>query len=465
MIGRRRRGAIGVTFGLVCLAYLISFGVRTVYLLARPDLVTFPNFVTRHDLRYVHEGLLWAAGGLYAMTLSYFALRGRVRATVGSHATEGRGSLGQRILGQTSPFGFILVIYGIGTIGRIAAIRAGSNLYLYNSPAFDQFATRQGSGSLVDIVSALADLCTISFAAMLALYVTSRPRRSLYLVLSIAIALGEVIYYSLGLYKYGLFSLVVIPVVVLWAGGAHRSVVILGFLGVIYVLLLFPILNQARVTLYDFNRQTTRGPSSQWFDLFSSGARQGSQSVSLGQSRSYLDPFFERLNGPEALAVATKNPSGDRLALGRTYLNIPRFLPPSPLRFWSSRPYYIPWETDFVGYPQSSFLVVPMPAIVEAYLNGGVIGVAIGMALFGAVFAGFDGLLGRATHSPVALGAYAYVAWKLINIEQNAFIVVIPTLKVLVLLAVLSWLYRLFSRSLSPVPKREALPIGPLPST
>jgi O-antigen ligase len=101
-----------------------------------------------------------------------------------------------------------------------------------------------------------------------------------------------------------------------------------------------------------------------------------------------------------------------------------------------------------------------MPAVVEAYLNGGLIGVVLVMGMFGVGLALFDQIVRRAATAPVALGVYAFAVWRLVNIEHNAFINLIPIIKVIALLVAIASVYTVLARSLRPrpIPLRAAAP-------
>lgn len=80
----------------------------------------------------------------------------------------------------------------------------------------------------------------------------------------------------------------------------------------------------------------------------------------------------------------------------------------------------------------------------EAYLNFDIPGVIVVMFLLGLLYARIDslGMNGRAP--PFAAGLLAYAGWKMLNIEQNLFIVVLPLVKVVLVLIAMGMLYRLF---------------------
>jgi hypothetical protein len=156
----------------------------------------------------------------------------------------------------------------------------------------------------------------------------------------------------------------------------------------------------------------------------------------------FMDSLFWRLNGAEALIVAQKFTAVEGKYWGKTYVNIPKLAVPRVLRLWSSEPFYIAWETVYVGDPPSDPTVIPMPALIEAFLNFGVVGVVVVMFILGWIYRRVDLLMPVLRNSDLGVGVYAYFVWQFLNIEHNISDTLVPPLKTIFLVVVLAWIYR-----------------------
>jgi hypothetical protein len=256
----------------------------------------------------------------------------------------------------------------------------------------------------------------------------------------------EAAYFLVGSYKYGLIGVMLIPIIALAARGRRgfslRSIVV----GALFVLVILPITNSARTHLIAFyTGQQTIG-SGFIGDVFSSAQGAYDASADVGGVRFFLDPFFIRLDGVEALAVSEKYLPTEGHAWGATYGNILTLAVPRVVRPWPSVPTYIPFETEYVGFASTNFTVVPMPAIVEAYLNFDLAGVVLVMFLLGLIYARIDALASGGDLTPLAAGLLAYAGWKMLDIETNVFIVFLPMIKVILVVFAIGAVYRVFSR-------------------
>lgn len=412
---------------IIASTYFISFAVRTMYLLAFPDLTLFPNFDPTTDLLHLNRGLLWAAAGVYSMTFAY-AVGARER------AVEPDGPNTRRVLhkmrASSTPV-FLFGLYGLGLFGRGFALGTGSALWVFNSPAFDTFSARPDllAGGVMAI---LADLCPIAVGALIALAARTRPmRRSLCAAIA-PMLLIEVVYFSFGLYKFGLFGVLIIPWISLHLAGRRPPLRIVIPAALALILVVTPVIGAMRENLLGYYK-SGGGISLEWVHAIrdTSGDSTASAIVSSGAFRSLFDPLLSRLDGPEALAVAEEHLPEQGLVLGRTYENLALFAVPRILRPWNVEPYYVGWETQYVGNKSYELSVVPMPAIVEAFLNFGWLGVIVVMALLGRLYRFIDSFIEVATRTPLLIGLFSYTCWKMVNIEQNVFIIILPTAKVI----------------------------------
>jgi hypothetical protein len=256
---------------------------------------------------------------------------------------------------------------------------------------------------------------------------------------------GEAAFFSFGLYKWGLIGVLIIPVMAL-AARSRKSFSLRGAAAAaIFVVVILPVINVARTQLLSF--YTHQQPFSAGFvDAFARSSQDAftASNTAIGP-RYFLDPLFERLDGVEALAVSDKYLPRVGHALGSTYGNFVTLAVPHVFRGATDQPAYIPWETAYVGFPPAGFTVVPMPAIVEAYLNFDIPGVAVVMFLLGVLYARIDALAVRRSVTPFAAGLLAYAGWKMLDIEQNLFIVLLPLAKVVAVILAIGLLVRLFA--------------------
>jgi hypothetical protein len=447
--GLRHRCGIGPLLLLVLLAHMIGFGLRALYFLARPSLRTFPNFDPRTDLLNLHHGLLWSSVAIYMLTVGYFA--GPIFFRRGSHLGPKR--LERWVTSQLAPFGrtslmnFLSMLYALGLLGRLFTIRTGGALYLYNSPSFDLTATRS-TGASVGLFALMSEFCPIAVGILIGAILSKRspPWAAWFVPPLILVELG---YYAFGLYKFGLIGIAIIVWAVVRLHRPRLASRVIVPVGAVFILLLFPIINVARGDLLGYN-QRGGGITSAWLDLFTSSSTETARSLSFGNGNALLDPVFERLNGIEAVAVADKYLPDVGYEMGGTYTNLAAFTLPKLLRPPSLHPRYIPWETEYVGYPATGLTVVPMPTIVEAYLNFGWVGVfGIPFAL-GRLVRRVDGMQSAARAYPVLGGVFAYLVWRLSNVEQNLFIYVVPAMKVTVTVLALAWFFAILLRRRTP---------------
>jgi hypothetical protein len=216
-----------------------------------------------------------------------------------------------------------------------------------------------------------------------------------------------------------------------------------------------PVFNAARGRAIGYYRSQLR-PSAEWLVLMRESAQDAFYSSTNSELRSFADPFFERLNGSEALAVTEKYAPRLGYEGGKTYANLFLLLLPRQLRPGSGQPYYINWAVDYVGLAPSNPTVIPMPAIVEGFVNFGVVGVIIVMLLLGLLYGLFDWFLQVFGRNPMATGLFAYAVWRSMNIEHNLFIYLPALVKTVAVVLALCWVY---SRIVSAMQRRE---FGPL---
>jgi hypothetical protein len=440
-LARTSRNGIGVVFTVVLPVYILSFGIRAYYLIAFPSVHLFPNFNPAYDMINVHRGLLWAALGMASMTLGYFWFSTR-RAGPISVASQRRGASWQELFALMSSGRFIAVVYSIGILGRIYELRTGQNTYLYNSPSFDTFASR-ADPVVSGFASLLAEFCPLAVGIMCARQWGRGWRNSSFAVVVLMLA-GEAAFFSFGLYKWGLIGVLIIPVMALAARSGKSFSVRGAAAAAIFVVVILPVINVARTQLLAF--YTHQQPFSVGFiDAFARSSQDAFSTSNTGIGpRYFLDPLFLRLDGVESLAVSDKYLPQEGHALGSTYGNLVTLAVPHIFR-GTDQPTYIPWETAYVGFPPAGFTVVPMPAIVEAYLNFDVPGVAVVMFLLGVLYARIDRLAFRPSVTPFAAGLLAYAGWKMLDVEQNLFIVLLPLAKVVAVILALGLLIRLFA--------------------
>lgn len=451
---RNRHSGVGVVFTIVCVVYLLTFGVRTYYLIAFPAVHFFPNFEPSRDLVDVHRGLLWAALGMASMTIAYVWSVVRRERVIGAANLGPRQGLVLDLFRIMSSGKFIATVFVFGLLGQAYMVGTGQNTYLFNSVSFDTFATRSDP-VLTGIAGALADFGPLAVGAMAARQWHRGWRNQSFVILAIMMTV-EAAYFLLGSYKYGLIGVLLIPIIALAARG-RRGFSVRGLvLGALFILVILPITNSARTQLIAFYTGKQTVDSGFVSAVLSGAERAYDTSSDVGGVRFFLDPFFMRLDGVEALAVSDKYLPQEGHAWGATYGNILTLAVPRIMRPWSSVPSYIPFETEYVGFASSNFTVVPMPAIVEAYLNFDLPGVVLVMFLLGLLYARIDGLASIAEVSPFAAGLLAYAGWKMLDIETNVFIVFLPMIKVILLVFAIGFIYRAFT-SKSKLPQALAL--------
>jgi hypothetical protein len=437
-ITSRKQQGRSIVLVLACIIYLFTFGLRSYYLVAFPDVSLFPNFDSQFDWLYLHRGLLWGSVGMAAMAAGYFIFRGT------NEVADSRVlSKLARFLQPSSSFSFILILYGLGLLGRLYQLKTGAALYLYNSPSFDLIADRDES-SFGGVASLMADFCPLAFGAMIAIHYQNREKKLLEsVVLKVIILIMlvlEVLYFLYSSYKFGLLGTLMIPWIVFSIRSKKWSKLGLVFF-LIFVCVVLPIINASRERIPMYYSKDV-APTLEWFDYMNQAAREAYVEDSGSTTRQFLDPLFMRLTGAEALAVSEKYTPDFEYEWGTSYMNFVTLIVPRALRFWSSAPTYIPWETKYVGFLSTNFTVIPMPALVEAYVNFGIIGVCVVMFLLGRLYRWLDAFSLVGHENAFAAGFYAYATWRVLNIEQNLFIVLLPLLKLAVLLLILCGIWR-----------------------
>jgi hypothetical protein len=438
---RTRAYRTSITLMVILLAYLIDFGVRAIYFVLSPDVVLYPNFNPSQDMLYLHRGLLWATVGILSLIGGYYLARNRL-----SRQQPERSVIVRRFTSMfqgTSSLKFLLALYGLGLIGRLYAITSGAAIWLYNSPIFDTFATRPDpfvSGPL----SVLSEFCPLAFAGVFAWHIWHsknpgvKPRLSAGLV--IVMFAIEILYFSFGLYKFGVVS----TLLIMWAvptilqhGQPLRGIIAIAAFG----LIVLPVFNVARGALSGFYTNSNR-PTGEWFALMQ-GAVETTYQTPSGDSfkENYIDPLFERLNGAEALAVAEKYLPKFNYEGGKTYWNLVRLSVPRILRGEDAEPDYINWAADYAGLNPSNPTVIPLPALVEAYLNFGIAGVVVVMFLLGVLYRYADLFTATFRNYPMAIGISMFMIWRFMNIEHYLFILLPAVFKTLMVVLILSFVY------------------------
>ncbi len=425
-----------ILFSIVCLIYMGDFGLRALYLAIFPDLVTFPNVDPIHDQLTLHRALLWAQLGVLAMAVGYFT---KPRTAAGGGPGPGRiRASAAELLRRASTPRFLLGLYLVGWIGRAYMVYTGSIYWFYNSPSFDLIADRPNP-YVAGPLSLLSEFCPIAFGGLTAVAFSMTWRFFQYLVLAAMVSV-EVFYFSLGLYKFGMIGALLIPLVALWLkkGRFPRKAGIL--LALVVVGLIMPITDALRSSNEYLRDIILMRPSLDLARIVPGEAREV-YSVQHLNLRYFGDQMFQRLNGAEALIVAEKLTPPGSYYWGATYLNVAKLAVPRLLRFWSSEAFYIPWETDYVGKASMDPTVVPMPMLIEAFLNFGIVGVLVVMGLTGWAYRFVDSFGAVCSTSALGIGTYAYVVWKLADVELNLFGIFLTPLKAVLLLLFLVWVW------------------------
>lgn len=440
-----------LVFFIICGAYLLALPIRSYYFLFRPDVVIYPNFSPANDMLYLHHGLLLAAVGIWAMSTGYVWKSSR-SAREHRPFSETHAARLDRILSLMSSRRFFAILYALGWIGRLSSLRNGSALWFYNSPSFDVTYTRSTSG-LSGPLSAIAELCPLAFAGFLASQ-HSEPRL-LTRALAWMLFAVEVWYYTFSMFKFGLLGVVLIPFAVSVVQKKKVSWKLAPVV-LIFGVLIVPIVNSARGEMIGYYK-TSYMPSLAWFSVLKDSAP---YRVSDSNGTSLLDrsdPFFERMNLAESVAVAEKYLPDEGHEIGRSYVNVLSLLVPRLLRFWFSGPYYINWAVNYVGVAPSNLTVFPLPTLVEAYLNFDVPGVVIVMFAMGLLYRLVDSLTEYSAEHRILLALAIYLAWRLLDVEQSVFIVLPTVTKVVALVFVIGFIYSLFAKRENPYPKHALL--------
>jgi len=438
----RKQASVSITFVLVCIAYLLYFGLRAYYHVLVPEVVLFPNFDPATDLLYMHYGLLWGTVGLVAMTLGYLTTSAffKPKWILQTKLVTQIASL----LDACSVPSLIIGFYVLGLIGRAYALVTNSASWIYNSPAYDLFASRPDP-RIAGPISLFTEFCPLAFAAMLAYQYqrqrTSAASRGLWLV-AFGMFLIELSYYAFSLFKFGLVGTLLIPwlVPVVWRKRLPKwGVLAVIFLGAV----IFPVTNTARQDMRRFYSSASVTPGEEWATQFAQATQNTYSQFSL-EARSFLDPTIVRFDGAESLAVAEKYLPQYGYEWGTTYLNLFSLAIPRVFRFWGSDPAFINWEQDYVGMPSYNLTVFPMPALVEAYLNFGLVGVLSVMFLIGVLYRFVDVFLFNILNA-LMTGLLLLIFWHLLDIESNLFIVLPAMFKTTMVFLGLCWLsHRMF---------------------
>lgn len=430
----RNVGRTGILFQVVTAAYGFEFGVRSLLLCYWPQTATFPNLLLPQDYRSLEGGVIWASLGIFSMEVTYYEIQYRRRA-------RGPGMLRSisNTLAHANRPSFFVCLCSVGAIGELHAIATGSVLYLYNSPSFGDHGNATTT-STSGLFAVMADCMLVGASGLLALGLIQRRRR---LIAIASVLLGsQGIYFAYGSYKYGVIGLGVIVVLIIGLeyGTSLRALLPIG---IVALLLLFPIMNTARSNSLSY---TLRGgeSASRWLSIFSRSLGQATSTNGQGVIQHFVFPVVERFNGAEALAVADKYEPAAGLQGWKDYANILELLLPSGLR-GHYQPRYIAWSTMYVGDSPNSLNVIPMPALVEAYVSFGWIGEVVVMGIFGALIGSLDILAQRWRNSAVHVALFCYVGWRLLDIEEQLFIVLIPIIKVGVTVASLAYLFGLIA--------------------
>jgi len=232
--------------------------------------------------------------------------------------------------------------------------------------------------------------------------------------------------------------------------GRRRIIARSAVAALIFIVVVLPLYNEMRGSMLRFYLGQIRGAdgtSEAWLSQTGEAASSSLRTDNALTFGNLTDGLFGRLTGAEALIVSEK----EHLWVGRyrgiTYLNILRLLVPRVLRPWSSTPPVIPWETEFVGFSADNLTVVPMPLIIEAYLNFGVLGLMFPMLFLGAMYKKIDGLASLAARAPVMTGVLAYSMWRLSNIEHNFYIMTGPVVKMMAVVFLLARFGVMFMRA------------------
>lgn len=441
-----KQADISIMFVLVCIAYLLYFGLRAYYHVFVPEVVLFPSFDPATDFLYMHRGLLWGTIGFIGMTLGYMIAGATLKPS-----QLLKPNLAARIvflLDTCSVPGIIIGFYMLGLLGRAYALATNSASWIYHSPAYDLFATRPDP-FIAGPMSLFAEFCPLAFAALLA-YQYQRQggagaSRRLWVV-----ALGmftiEITYNIFTTYKFGLLgtflTLWLIPIIYRKKFPKWGIILVLVFGAVV-----FPVTNAMRQDMRTIYSSASAIPNLEWASQFVETA-QGAYADPELDAKYFLDTFIVRLDGAESLAVAEKYLPRYGYEWGSTYFNLFLLTLPRVLRFGFNDLGYINWEQDYAGMPSYSLTVIPLPVLVEAYLNFGLVGVLSVMFLIGGFFRLIDVFLLN-NPSPLMAGLLLLVFWRMLDIETNLFIVLPALIKTVTVFLVFCWLARqLFLRRL-----------------
>ncbi len=193
-------------------------------------------------------------------------------------------------------------------------------------------------------------------------------------------------------------------------------------------LVVFPFFNQAREVLLPYYKSATPNMTA-WASLASVAREEATAEARTTGVRGAVDSVFLRLNGAEAIAVAEKDARVEPVDVGRSYLNLLWQAVPGLLRPTGWTPYYFDWTTKYVGFDPGNLTVIPVPAVVEAYLNFGWFGPPLVLAVVGALLAALD-RAGRTSAAPtLGVALVVFSAVRLMNIEHYLFVACVAPMK------------------------------------
>lgn len=428
---RMKQGEQRLLLTLACSFYGVFFGLRAIYLAAFPQVLLFPSIDPQQDTTATLVGLSWTLLGVIAMIVTYLLMRP-------SHRYQ---SARMRIVDSALAFGsqwpVLGVMYLFAWAARFYMVRTGAAFWFYNSATFAQLG-RPVNEMVMGPLSLLDDCGPVVCGAMLA-KVLSRPGAAYTKVWIGMICGAELLYYTITAYKFGIFGSLIIPCVIFSLRRPKGFMRRLFVVAVVIVAVVIPVINEVRESTTGLYMGLVRNGGTgvqQFASDWAGRAGDASTNVyagSLGDRVGLaLDGFFLRLTGAEAVTAAEKY--REEPYWGRTYLNVLMLAVPRVLRPWSSEPFIIPWETEFVGEAPDNRTIVPMPMIVEAYLNFGIIGVLLIMCAFGGLYRYVDSYVVVARENAFAAGCYAYLCWRLLNLEHNIYVYALPPAKLLICL-------------------------------
>lgn len=430
---RAKRLASRIGLCVILVFYALNFAVRALYAVFEPSTLLYPNVSFPADADALTVAQVWCGAGLSGLSIGYLLSAkayGRLRSTQSIRATL------EEAFTPLNTRWFLIAAYAIGTIARINAIRTGSNLWLYNSPSFDMFASRAGK-SVAGVYSFAGDFPLIVWGIALAGFLAEPAMRRVRSARILLVAGGvvEALYSTYALHKYGLIALLLILVSVGAYRGRLRTTWVLGS-AAIMMFLVFPFMNVARDQLLPYYKSGAFDMRA-WLSVADGARHEATAEGHQTGVRGAADAVFARLNGVEALVVAQKYYDLAPVERGKTYENLLWQLLPGAGRPAEWTPYYFDWAVTYAGLEPWNFTVIPVPAVVEAFLNFGWIGPPIVLGFFGAILALVDGLGVSLRAGSAAAGIAAYSLSKMANVEHYLFVSCVALIKLWVLIGML----------------------------